>query len=412
MMTGTELECTMGNSINDRVKISLADHDDLLYGHHIVKFRHNPMGHDDLRNHIYRHHQIDSYSTMVAGTPTALAQVFKILQELESTVAQQGENIWKDASWDLHNQKFSFVYSESNVALTLHTYCPGRGFVVSPTMSQESHEALFEHVHPPLRPPCGNQGLGWLIFFVCHSLGAKRIVSIDRVENDITNTALSCVPLPGDWNRHYNCARMEEEDPLLLLCECCNVKRWLHEDVNQCHWCDFVVVGPCCVSSGDLGSHLDPYGVQNITCDNCKHYQNDYDDLWRDDGCEPLKHETRACFRHRAKRERRHRFSRAANFVQMHDEVWQPMTGEMTVSTFNQWASSSTTLEQATPVPSLFICEFCYTPAVVPYPWCGICQASPSWHHFGCCLEQWPLYNNEGAIYALLSPQCPGNPEG
>jgi hypothetical protein len=51
-MTDPKSSYVFGNARNSHVKVSLADHDELLYSDFIVKFKHDPTGKDDLRDHI------------------------------------------------------------------------------------------------------------------------------------------------------------------------------------------------------------------------------------------------------------------------------------------------------------------------------------------------------------------------
>ena len=265
----------MGNACNSRVKVSLADHDELLFCDFIVKFKHDPDVKDDLRDHI-RFSLSTNSKILVAGNPAALAQVFTCYRDLEN-IDEEPNITQKTVPGDLHGQSFSFAYSETNVALTIHTSCPGRGFLISPTMSQESQSTLFQHFYALQRPSVVNQGLGWLTFLICHSYSARRLVSIRSFEDDVK--AISerggSRKLPDNWNSKYNRTQMESEDPLLLICECCGLRRWPQEDMNQCHWCEYVTVGPCCVASAKLGNHTDPMGVQNVTCDMCQRYHDD-----------------------------------------------------------------------------------------------------------------------------------------
>ena len=181
-MTEPKSNYVIGNACDSHVKVSLADHDELLYSDFIVKFKHDPTMKDDLRNHI-RSSLLANSRILVAGNPAALAQVFSCYHDLEN-IDEQPNSTQKTVPGDLHSQNFSFAYSESNVALTIHTSCPGRGFLISLTMSQESQAVLFRHFYPSQRPSVVNQGLGWLAFLICHSSSARRLVSICSYEDE------------------------------------------------------------------------------------------------------------------------------------------------------------------------------------------------------------------------------------
>ena len=145
-MTEPKSSYVLGKACNSHVKVSLAGHDELLFSDFIVKFKHDPNVKDDLRDHIRCSLRSNS-KILVAGNPAALAQVFACYRDLEN-IDEQPNSTQKTVPGDLHSQSFSFAYSEINVALTIHTPCPGRGFLISLIMSQESQSVLFRHLYP------------------------------------------------------------------------------------------------------------------------------------------------------------------------------------------------------------------------------------------------------------------------
>ena len=82
-MSGSNPDYVLANACNRHVKLSLADHDELLYSDFIVKFKHDPTVKDDLRDHI-RSSLLSNSKILVAGNPAALAQVFTCYRDLEN----------------------------------------------------------------------------------------------------------------------------------------------------------------------------------------------------------------------------------------------------------------------------------------------------------------------------------------
>ena len=81
-----------------------------------------------------------------------------------------------------------------------------------------------------------------------------------------------------------------------------------------------------------------------------------------------------------------------------HEEMCSPCADDVTELDATEIVSSPapTASTASMPSPSLDrssspphgACDRCGEPAAVPYRWCSICKASPSWHHGRCCPER------------------------